>query len=224
VTVLDVPADRLRYIATIAESGVFDQLTISAEDQQRAGLYRQQQARAQASQAAAAPEEFLAGLGMIATIGRVGPETLPRVAQLLAKTNQLNLTILRNSATHIAAMIDSGAIALWLLLADRFGDHGLVGVAIARPMEGRWAIDTFLLSCRVIGRGVETALLAQLLAAVKAKGGEEIIGEYLPTAKNGLVRDFYAKHGFISCGENRWGKRLSDTTAAPSHIQVQLHE
>ena len=224
VTVLDVPADPLQFIATIAESTAFDQLTFSAEDQQRAGLYRQQQARAEASQAAASPEEFLAGLEMVATIGPVGPETLPRVAQLLAKTNQFNLTTRRHTAAQLAEMIAAGAVALWLRLADRFGDHGLVGVALARPREAQWVIDTFLLSCRVIGRGVETALLAQLAASVKARGGEEIVGEYLPTAKNGLVGDFYPQHGFMSCGENHWRKRLSDTIAVPSYIHVQFHE
>ena len=224
VTVLDVPAEPLQFIAAIAESGAFDQLTFSAEDQQRAGLYRQQQARAEASHAAASPEEFLAGLEMVATMGPVGPETLPRVAQLLAKTNQFNLTTRRHTVAQIDAMIGAGAVALWLRLADRFGDHGLVGVAIARPAEAQWVIDTFLLSCRVIGRGVESALLAQLAAGVKARGGEEIVGEYLPTAKNGLVGDFYPKLGFDSCGENRWRKRLSAITAVPSYIHVQFHE
>ena len=115
--------------------------------------------------------------------------------------------------------------ALWLRLADRFGDYGLVGVAIARPTATEWAIDTFLLSCRVIGRGAETALLA--LAGVllsRARGGQEILGEYSPTPKNGQVADFYPRHGFAPRGENCWRKRLSDTTTAPSYIGIQFHE
>jgi len=224
VRVLDVPADPLQYVAALAESEAFDQLTISAEDQQRASMYQQAQARAEASRAAASPEEFLAGLQMVATIGAVGADTLPRVAQLLAKTNQFNLTTRRHTAAQISEMIDSGGVALWLRLADRFGDHGLVGVAIARPMEGEWAIDTFLLSCRVIGRGVETALLARLAALVKTKGGSELVGEYLPTAKNALVRDFYSQHAFIDCGGNHWRKSLSDALPSPSYIEAHFHE
>lgn len=224
VTVLDVPDDSLRYIATLEESPAFDQLTFSVEDQQRADLYRQEQARSEASQAAASPEEFLASLGMVATIGRVGPETLPRVAQLLAKTNQFNLTTRRHTAAEISGMIANGAVALWLRLADRFGDHGLVGVAIARPAPEQWEIDTFLLSCRVIGRGVETALLAQLSNILKAQGGEKLLGEYFPSAKNGIVADFYPRHGFADCGGNHWQKSLSGPVAAAPYIEVHFHE
>ncbi len=224
VTVLDVPDDSLRYIATLAESSAFDQLTFSTEDQQRANLYRQQQARDEASQTATSPEEFLASLGMVATIGRVGPETLPRVAQLLAKTNQFNLTTRRHSAAQISEMIEKGAVVLWLRLADRFGDHGLVGVAIARPAHEQWEIDTFLLSCRVIGRGVETALLAQLSAVVQTQGGKDLLGEYCPSAKNGIVAGFYARHGFASCGGNHWHKSLSSSEASAPYIEVHFHE
>ena len=102
VTVLEVPSDPLEYITTIEESGAFDQLTFSAEDQQRAGLYRQQWSRAEASASASSPEEFLAGLQMVATMGVVGPEATYRgLAQLLAKTNQFNLTTRRHSAARI---------------------------------------------------------------------------------------------------------------------------
>jgi predicted enzyme involved in methoxymalonyl-ACP biosynthesis len=123
-------------------------------------------------------------------------------------------------------MIASGAVALWLRLKDRFGDHGLVGVAIAKPDGGDWLIDTFLLSCRVIGRGAETALLAQLTACVRARGGDggSLVGEYILSARNGLVGDFYPRHGFMPCGENRWAKRLSHTTDAPSYMATLFHE
>jgi FkbH-like protein len=226
VTVLEAPNDPLEFIATIEDSGCFDQLIFSAEDRDRAALYRQETARTEAREAAASPEEFLAGLEMVATMGPVGAETLPRVAQLLAKTNQFNLTTRRHSASELAHMIEGGAIALWLRLADRFGDHGLVGVAIAQPTGGDWRIDTLLLSCRVIGRGAETALLAELTASIRARGGEsgELVGEYVPSARNGQVRDFYPKHGFMPCGENRWKKSLSSGTAAPSYMTTRFHE
>lgn len=224
VTVLDVPADPLQYVATLAESPAFDQLTFSAEDQQRADLYRQQQARVEASEAAASPEEFLASLQMVATIGHVGPETLPRVAQLLAKTNQFNLTTRRHTAAQITEMLAAGAVALWLRLADRFGDHGLVGVAIARPAEAHWVVDTFLLSCRVIGRGAESALLNQLSRCIQSRGGHDLVGEYLPTMKNGVVADFYARQGFLDCGGNHWRRSLSAPAAPAPYIEVHFHE
>ena len=226
VTVLDVPADPLRYREVIDECEAFDQLTFSSEDAQRAGLYRQQTARVEAARAAASPEEFLASLDLVATIGFVGPETLPRVAQLLGKTNQFNLTTRRHTAAEIAQMIAQGAVALWLRLADRFGDHGLVGVAIARPEGVRWVIDTFLfeLPGHWAPRGV-AALLAQLATTVQTRGGNELIGEYLPTARNGLVADFYPAHGFVPCGAGRWQRNLADgALAPPPHIRMQFHE
>ncbi|HEY3900169.1 MAG TPA: HAD-IIIC family phosphatase [Chthoniobacter sp.] len=225
VTVLDTPSEPLEFIAAIEESGWFDQLAFSAEDQNRAVLYRQETVRTRAREAAASPEEFLAGLEMVATMGFVGPETLPRVAQLLAKTNQFNLTTRRHTAAELAQMIESGAVALWLRLADRFGDHGLVGVAIARPQDADWLIDTFLLSCRVIGRGAETTLLAQLSASVRARGASgQLVGEYIPSARNGLVGDFYPKHGFSPCGDNHWEKRLSSAVETPSYMTTRFHE
>lgn len=224
VRVVEVPTDPLQYVVALAECEAFDQLTISAEDQQRANMYRQEQSRAEASRTAASPEEFLTGLKMVATIGVVGPDTLPRVVQLLAKTNQFNVTTRRHTAAQITGMIDAGGVALWLRLADRFGDHGLVGVAIARPTDAQWEVDTFLLSCRVIGRGVETVLLAQLAELVGSRGGSELVGEFLPTAKNVLVRDFYPKHAFTACGENRWRKSLSEPLPAPPYIEVHFHE
>lgn len=196
VQVIEAPADALAYREAIEESGFFDQLVLSAEDRRRGELYQSRAAGAVAQRAAGSPEEFLASLEMVATIGAVDAESLPRVAQLLAKTNQFNLTTRRHTAAQLAAMIAEGAVALWLRLADRFGDHGLVGVALAQPDGVRWRIDTFLLSCRVIGRGAETALLAELASRVVARGATELVGEYLPTGRNELAADFYARHGF----------------------------
>lgn len=225
VTVIEAPGSPLRFSDAIEESGAFDQLSLSTEDRQRVAFYRQRGDREQAARAAASPAEFLASLEMVATIGQVGAETLPRVAQLLAKTNQFNLTTRRHGAGEIEAMIRSGAVALWLRLADRFGDSGLVATALARPDGERWVVDTFLLSCRVIGRGVETALLARLAACVAQHGGRVLVGEYLPTARNGLVAEFYVRHGFDSCGDGLWQMNLAARNLnAPPHIQIRLDE
>jgi FkbH-like protein len=220
VQVLDFPSSPLGLIAAVEDSGWFDRLTLSAEDGARTELYRAQSVRQAAEQTADSREEFLASLGLVATIGAVDAETLPRVAQLLAKTNQFNLTTRRHNAADVQAMLDAGAVALWLRLADRFGDHGLVGVALALPGE-MWRIDSFLLSCRVIGRGVETALLARVCELVRARGGKELIGEYMPTAKNALVAEFYPQHGFTSAGEGTWRLALAEGVKTPPHITLQ---
>jgi FkbH-like protein len=165
-----------------------------------------------AEQSASSPEEFLTSLALVATMGTVDAATLPRVAQLLAKTNQFNLTTRRHSAAEIQTMIDTGAVALWLRLADRFGDHGLVGVALAVPKTpASWHVDTFLLSCRVIGRGAETALLARVTELARKQGATELIGEFVPTAKNGFVSEFYPQHGFAPIAERQWRLDLTSS-------------
>lgn len=222
VTVLDVPESPLDYIECVEQSGAFDRLSLSDEDRRRTALYREQSARAVAEQQAGSMEDFLRSLGLIATIGTVDADTLPRVAQLLAKTNQFNLTVRRHSAADVQAMLERGAIALWLRLADRFGDHGLVGVAIALPGEnGAWRIDSFLLSCRVIGRGVETAFLSRLATLARERGATGIVGEYLPAPKNSLVAEFFPQQGFAPAGERTW--HLDLTTGelkTPPHIAL----
>ncbi len=212
VTVIEVPEDPLGFIQALEDSGAFDRLALSPEDLTRAAAYQQDQQRQRVQAQSESVEEFLSGLEMRATIGCLSQETLPRVAQLVAKTNQFNLTSRRHSAQAIQAMVDAGAVALWLRLADRFGDNGLVGVAIALPDGGpwRWRIDTFLLSCRVIGRGAETALLGVLLRRLRARGAREVLGDYVPTGTNRLAATFYGRHGFADVdGTGRsWSRSL----------------
>lgn len=224
VTVIEAPESALGYIEAIEASGAFDRLTLSDEDRQRSEMYRQQAARTAAAGQIESREEFLASLNLVATIGEVGPAELPRVAQLLAKTNQFNLTTRRHTAAEIQHMRENGAIALWLRLADRFGDNGLVGVAIAVPdPEGFWKIDTFLLSCRVIGRGAETALLAELVQRVLQQGGGRLLGIYIPSAKNAQVVDFYPRHGFQMeerAGHFVWTNGADTPLQPPDYIAV----
>jgi len=113
------------------------------------------------------------------------------------KTNQFNLTTRRYQATDIKAMLDSPDTFVYALrYADRFGDAGLVGLAIVRTRAKDWLIDSLLLSCRVIGRTVEQALLVYLARQARQAGVQRLIGEYIPTAKNVLVKDFYPSRGF----------------------------
>jgi FkbH-like protein len=210
VTVIEVPENPLGFADALEDSGAFDFLEISAEDRTRGDMYRTEKDRKQLKGRSLSPEDFLRQLEMKAQIGYVGQETLPRVAQLLAKTNQFNLTNRRHSTSELQAMIDSGAVALWLRLSDCFGDNGLVAVAVAVPgleYGGEWAIDTFLMSCRVAGRHVETALLSVLTGIVRDLRGESVLGEYVPTPKNGMVSEFYSAHGFELVDENSnlWG-------------------
>ena len=229
VTVIDVPSDPLQYMNALEESGAFDRLTISDDDRRRADMIHEARQRQQLQTQVGSVEDFLRDLAMTATIGALGPATLPRVAQLIAKTNQFNLTTRRYTEAQLQALTEQqGGLALWMRLRDRFGDSGLIGVAIGiAEGSAQWRVDTFLMSCRVIGRQAETALLGALVQQVSARGGKTLIGEYVPTAKNGQVVDFYRSHGFRALHDagRRWILDLTSTRiASPGFIRVEHAE
>jgi FkbH-like protein len=197
VSVIDMPQDPLAYAATLRDFPGFERLALSAEDQQRTKMYAAQQQRTHAEQTFQSKEDFYRYLEQEAEVAPVGPATLARIAQLTQKTNQFNLTTRRYSEQKITELAaDPNWRVLSIRVRDRFGDHGLVGVAITRDEGNACEIDTFLLSCRVIGRDVETALLAHLSQLAVDRGRLRLCGWFLPTAKNAPAREFYARHGF----------------------------
>jgi FkbH-like protein len=156
------------------------------------------------------------------SIGIVNDDTLPRVVQLLAKTNQFNLTTRRHSSAELQHMISNGAIALWAKLTDRFGDNGLIAAAIAVPEStDTWRLDTFLMSCRVIGRGVETALLKVIEDKARAAGATTLLAEFISTDKNQPAADLLPVHGFESTGTH-WSRPLSIERASPDYLNLVL--
>jgi FkbH-like protein len=190
-------------------------------------MYRGQRERLKLETSAASREDFYRSLDQRAEIGRVSAATLARVAQLTQKTNQFNLTTRRYSEPQIAALADSPEWRVyWIRVRDRFDDNGLVGVAIIRLDDAAWKIDTLLLSCRVIGRTVETAFLAHLVEDAAAGGARAIEGWFLPTNKNAPASDFYPNHGFrlaetADCG-TRWALDLQQNTVrCPEWIRCE---
>ena len=136
----------------------------------------------------------------------VSPATLARISQLTQKTNQFNLTTRRYSEQQISDLAARpGCQVISLRVCDRFGDHGLVGAAITQDNGNSCEIDTFLLSCRVIGRTLETALLSHLAESARARGLRYLRGWFLPTKKNVPAGDFYPQHGFGQQSSNGEG-------------------
>ncbi|MFZ4596352.1 MAG: HAD-IIIC family phosphatase, partial [Verrucomicrobiaceae bacterium] len=225
VTVIEVPSSPMGYGPALEDCGCFDALVLTREDRQRAELYRQESARSMWRSSSSTVEDFLRGLDMKLTIGAIDAATLPRVAQLLAKTNQFNVTTRRHSPAQIQAMLDAGGVGLWARVEDRFGDSGLVAAALAVPDASiGWRLDTFLMSCRVIGRQVESALLAVLEGLLRKRGGQVLLGEFIPTSKNLPAVEFFAKHGFTAAenGGNRWLRPLDEPRPVPDCFQVSL--
>ena len=215
MTVIEPPADPMGYAAAVLDCPVFERLALTDEDRRRGGMYAEQRQRAELRRGAGTVEDFLRSLEMRMAMGPAPSASLPRVAQLTQKTNQLNLTTRRHTEQEVRALAaDPCARVYDVAVRDRFGDSGLVGVAIARLDGDAWEIDTLLLSCRVIGRAVETAMLARLAEDARAAGATRLRGWFLPTRKNAPARDIYPAHGFVmtdeSDGATRWELDLRD--------------
>jgi FkbH-like protein len=202
VEVLVLPAEPALYVAALAAYPLLEPASFTEEDSQRSDQYR---ARAMADDlkvACATLEDFHRSLRMECMVRPFDELHLPRIAQLIAKTNQFNLTTRRHTAAAVRQMMgDPQWVHLCLRLRDRFADHGLVGVLIARRDGETLDIDTWLMSCRVIGRTVEAEMLAHLCGVARRLGCTVLRGTYVPTARNGMVSGIYERFGFRRVGE-----------------------
>jgi FkbH-like protein len=187
-----------KLVEILAEQPFFDAAVITNDDVNRSQEYKAQAQRAELANSTASRDEFLASLNIVCTFLSALDAPLARSVQLLAKTNQFNLTTRRHSATEVEAFASkAGGQAVAVRVRDRFGDAGVVGLALARNEGDLCHIDSLLLSCRVIDRGIETALLAHLAQHAARLGAKWLVGEYIATKKNAPCADFYATHGFV---------------------------
>jgi FkbH-like protein len=198
VAVPELPEDPAYFAQCLSDAGYFEAVRLTSEDAIRTRQYQENAQRDALKDAVPDLDSFLKGLGMEMQWAKLGSGSLSRVVQLINKTNQFNLTTRRYSETQVTALIDDpNAIAIQLRLTDRFGDNGIIAVVIGRVLEkSDLVLDCWLMSCRVLGRRIEQATLNLLADLASRRGVVRIKGEYLPTSKNGLVRDHYSKLGF----------------------------
>jgi FkbH-like protein len=211
VLVPDWPAEPADYVAALHAIPTLDSLRLTGEDRARSDLYLAEARRKEQRSGARSVEEFLHSLELRATITRVGPATVARAAQLTQKTNQFNLTLRRYTDSEIATLAGSPDHDVYLLsLRDRFGDAGRVAVCIVTYAGDVARIEGLLMSCRVLGRGVETFLLAHLAGVARARGATWLEGSYTPGPRNGQVADLYPRHGFVpsASSPNLWSLDL----------------
>jgi len=199
VTVLQVPEKLYELPSILFEHGLFDAFRLTEEDRKRAQLYQSESQRKQARVSFKSVEEYLSSLGTVATIHRVRSGEIPRVAQLTQRTNQFNLHPKRYSEHDVATVADRPEAAVFTLsVSDRFGNIGLVGVLILECRDGVGRVDSFLMSCRALGRGLEGVMIERCLHEMAAIWGIETWhAEYVPTRKNQQVADFWLQNGFI---------------------------
>ena len=211
VQVPELPNDPARFANCLVDAGYFESFAITDEDRHRTEFYQANATRETLRAKSADFSAYLRDLGLELVWRRFDKVGLSRVVQLINRTNQFNLTTRRYTEEDILeVMRDEKALGLQFRLLDRFGDNGTIAIVIGRLLDGAdLMIDTWLMSCRVLGRQVQEATLHVVVDEAKRLGARRILGEYRPTAKNGIVKNHYAKLGFSTIEVDKNGRRLS---------------
>lgn len=225
VLTIDLPSDPSLYPKTIMDMHVFDSLQLTSEDKVRGKMYAEQRKRQEFQRAAGDINEYLKVLQTVVTIEKASKFNIPRISQLTQKTNQFNVTTRRYMEDDITKMAGSdNFLVVSVKVEDKFGDSGLTGLAIIEKDPQRWRIDSFLLSCRVLGRNVEDTLLAYIIEQAAQEGARVLVGEFIPTKKNAPAKDFFAKHGFSKVselnGSEIWEYDLQQVRPFPQFVKV----
>jgi FkbH-like protein len=207
------------YVRELVEEGLFDGLSFSAEDLKRGALYQQRDQAETLRAQSRTLEEFYQSLEMKLVFAPAHRGTLARAAQLTQKTNQITVTTIRYTESDVKErMADADWLVTTVSALDRFGDNGIVGVIMARFDSGILDVDTLLLSCRVAGRTVETAMLAYLCEQADRRGVEQIRGRIVPTPKNIPARDIFEKHRFRKLSEEKSGETIWELDVSQERI------
>ena len=223
ILTVDLPNDPSLYAPILMSLNDFDVLKLTEEDTKRGQMYAQQRKRIELEKTSTNLDDYLSQLGIRVTVKKADEFTIPRIAQLVLKTNQFNLTTRRYQEEDIMKFSkEESMLVACAQVEDKFGDNGITGAYIIKkdsPLE--WTIDTFLLSCRVMGRGVEEAIMGFILKAAKKEGVITVKGQYIPTKKNKACEQFLGNLGFKKEGQN-WIYSLHDNLIKiPSYMELK---
>lgn len=227
VAVPELPEEPAYFARTLAAAGYFEAVAFAGEDLNRAGFYQDNAKRAALKKQVGGVDDYLASLDMTITFSPFDAAGRARIVQLINKSNQYNLTTRRYTDPEVAeAEADPEVFTLQVRLADIFGDNGMISVVICRPAQiGVWEIDTWLMSCRVLGRKAEHMILREILSHARLHGISRLDGLYRATDRNKLVVDHYAKLGFTKVeeddsGTTRWQLLVGDTRTEAARMKV----
>ena len=224
----ELPEDPALFSRTILAAGYFETVAFSSEDRRRAGEYQANARRVALKAQKRDLGAYLESLGMEIRFAPFDAKGRSRIAQLINKSNQFNLTTRRYTEAQVTEMEEDGRFfTLQVRLKDTFGDAGMIGVVICRIDGTTWDIDTWLMSCRVLGRRVEEAVLSELVHHARGGRAETLVGIYIPTARNGLVGEHYPKLGFEEAAAQgdtmRWRLDLSSYEPPTLPMAVTRH-
>ena len=222
VLVVELPNDSSQFAQIITKMKEFDVLKITEEDVKRNEMYLVQKKRTELKNKIVDFDEFLKQMNIEVNIKKADSFTIPRISQLTLKTNQFNLTTKRYQQEEISSFSsDKDRIIECVQVSDKFGDNGITGVYIIEKKDSKeWIIDTFLLSCRIMGRKVEEAMLYQIIEKAKNLGIKKIKGKFIPTKKNKPAENFYSDCGFKKEGDY-WVFNTDQVMKKPEQIKLR---
>jgi FkbH-like protein len=224
VLVVDLPTDSSEYPQILTEMNVFESGKITEEDVKRREIYSEQQKRIKFESDIGNFDEFLKQMNIQVEIKKADSFSIPRISQLTLKTNQFNLTTKRYQENEISSLANNkDRIVECAKVSDKFGDNGITGVYIIEKNDNEWIIDSFLLSCRIIGRGVENVMINQLIERAKKEDVKRIKGKFISTQKNKPAENFYKEFGFIEEGDF-WVFNTDNTMKKIEHIKMIENE
>lgn len=230
VAVPEIGDDPAHYPRLLHAAGYFERQSLTREDLQRADFYTTERQRSSEREDFSSVGDYLSSLDMTLNCMPINAVDLTRATQLINKTNQFNLTTQRRTEDEVKALLnDPTAFTLTARLSDKFGDLGLIAVAICKGTEaGAWTIENLLMSCRVLNRGVEEAFISVIAAAAKSHGVTELIGRYLPTERNAMVATLFARLGFTQIdklvdGQTVWQLAPDACPPPPQAIRIVCH-
>ena len=226
ITVPELPEDPAEYLEYLYSLNLFETASYSNLDKDRTKQYQVEAQRVSLSKTFTNEVDFLKSLNMVSVVSGFTKFNIPRVAQLSQRSNQFNLRTVRYTDADIEALAnDPNVIDLSFTLEDKFGDNGLIAAVIMKPLDKETLfVDTWFMSCRVLKRGMENFTLNTMVEKAKAAGYKKIIGEYLPTPKNGMVAEHYPQLGFTSIVDsntNQWELSLTDYKERECYINIK---
>ena len=222
IKTIDLPDDPSLYASTLMQINDFNTLVMTNEDRNRGEMYREEHKRTELKRSSSNLEDFLKQLEIRVTMKKANNFTIPRIAQLTLKTNQFNLTTRRYQEEDVETLAqDHTKLIGCAQTQDKFGDNGITGVYIVNKnhVDKEWFIDTFLLSCRVMGRGIEDAMMGYILSKAKEEGVVKVKAEFIPTKKNKPCEQLLPNFGFRKEGE-QWVYTYNVSIKQTNHVEL----
>jgi FkbH-like protein len=222
INTIELPEDPSTYAQILRNLNDFNTLKITKDDTERKIMYKQDQNRQKLESNTENLNEYLKKLDIKIKIKLNDKISISRISQLILKTNQFNLTTKRYQEDQIKEFVEDKTIIVGCSeVKDKFGENGITNVFIIKTKLNEWVIDTFLLSCRIMGRGIEEGIIGKILEIAKNKGIKKITATFIPTEKNKPAENFLKNYGFEKEGE-KWVFLLKNKIKIPNYLEVEL--